>query len=245
MNKRTGKHEFAFYVHDLPIKPCTEFTLNDEELVHHIRTVLRLTPGDICIVFSKHHCASATIVNFEKRAIVVSTTKIKENKELTPDIVVILPLLKRDALKQAVYNAAACGANTIVPVITEKSRSDLSGHELERLEKMVIAAAQQSKQFAFPDILFKDTLTSRLDSITGYTFVHCDPSGQKLQDTIDQLKTSNAKKIALLVGPEGDFTEQEKNMIKEHAALVTQLTPTVLRAEDAVLVALGAIRSLL
>lgn len=245
MNTRTGKHEFAFYFQKLTRTPQTEIALEDEELLHHIKTVLRLEAGDTCVVFNQQMHAQATLMRIEKKKIIFSINNVAINTVLTPDITMLIPLLKRESLKEAVYYAAACGATTIALIPTEKSRHALLEHEYERLQKVTIAAAQQSKQFAFPDLMLADNLQTMLTRLDDVTLVYCQPDGQAMQTIVTQLRTDAQKKIAVLVGPEGDFTDREKTNITAHNALTMRLTPTVLRAEDAVLVALGALRSLL
>jgi len=48
-----------------------------------------------------------------------------------------------------------------------------------------------------------------------------------------------------MIGPEGDLTAQEKELLKERGVQFLRLTPTILRAQQAVVVAMGIFRSLL
>jgi 16S rRNA (uracil1498-N3)-methyltransferase len=246
MSKHTTEaHEFAFFYQHLPEKSHTEVVIEDEELLHHITGVVRLKAGDACIFFNRDRYAHATIVRIEKRKLVVHIDGIQTTQKLVPNVHVVMPLLKRDSLKEAIYHAAACGVTSINLVTTEKGRSALLEHEFERLEKIIIAAAQQSKHFAIPQLHAPQQLSRVLTSLSDHVLIHCDVDGQSLQTTVDLVRKHTAPQIALCVGPEGDFTQDEKQLLRERKALATKLTPTVLRAEDAVLVACGAIRSLL
>lgn len=237
------KHKFAFYYESLPTDAQTVI-IKDQELVHHLQHVLRLSVGNRCVLFNQEQYAQAHIISQEKKTVTFELTNVTVNKKLYPHILFILPLLKREALKEAVYHATAAGANSIQLVTTQKSRQTVTEHEYERLQKVVIAAAQQAKQFAFPTIQPPQNLKKILLNYEKYKIVLCDPTGQSAEKTITALRNTQ-KKVALLIGPEGDFTIQEKEIITQYNPLTTRLTPTVLRAEDAALLVVGLVRTIL
>src|SRR6201999_3341130 len=151
----TTKHEFALYVNNFSshidvIIDGAEFFIDDETLRHRIGTVLRLQVDDTIILFDglvHAHCQMRTIIG--KRRTVFQLLFKKDNISVLPHITCVLPLLKRDDFEQALYMLAELGVNVIQLVITDKSlKSWGKEKELERLGRIVVAAAEQSKCFS-------------------------------------------------------------------------------------------------
>ena len=127
---------------------------------------------------------------------------------IDPEISCLLPLLKRDALEDAVTRLAILGVSHIQLVITEKSRRSIATKEFDRLEKMIIAAAEQSKQFAMSVIKPAQSLESLLP-INGQHLFLFDQYGSSAREVIVK---SHTDPIVVAFGPEGDFTDNEKEL---------------------------------
>ena len=119
-------------------------------------------------------------------------------------------------------------------------------HEMERLKRIIHAAAEQSKNFAFPTITDAKPLEEILITLGPTTpRFYFDPDGQSLFPIFQELKDKNAQEIVLMIGPEADLTTEEKKLVQKHNFIFCRLTPTILRAQQAAAVSLGAFRSLL
>jgi 16S rRNA (uracil1498-N3)-methyltransferase len=234
-------HLFAlWHAPQLPAKQ-TELVINDDLLVNRISAILRLRIGEQLLLFNRQMHALVTIMNIGKKAITVRCEAVHKNKIYSPTITALLPLLKKDDLATAVVQLVACGISAIQLIITENTQRSWGGDaEYERLERLIIASAEQAKQFAMPllhkPILLQDAIVHHKTLIVG------DPLGvpfkhimQKLPDTL--------RECALLVGPEADFTIQEKKLLEASGALHCSLTPTVLRSQLAVTLLAGTVRS--
>lgn len=234
-------HLFAlWYASELSSKQ-TEFVLSDEVLVNRISVILRLRVGEQLMLFNRQMHSLVTIISISKKAITVRCESVHKNKIYSLTITVLLPLLKKDDLATAITQLVACGISAIQLIITDNAQRSWGGDaEYERLERLIIASAEQAKQFAVPllhkPILLQDAIVHHKTLIVG------DPLGtpfkhimQKLPDTL--------RECALLVGPEADFTIQEKKLLESSGALHCSLTPTVLRSYLAVTLLAGALRS--
>ena len=150
-------------------------------------------------------------------------------------------------MEEAVYALTESGVSTIQLMLTEKVQRSWHGQkELERLNKIIIAAAEQAKNFSFPELKEPVRLESLLEEIQENKKsdnIFFDPSGEPLLHSIQRLEKSSATTFFLLVGPEGDLTHEEKTMVKQHNFMFTVLTPTILRAQQAAFLASGCMRA--
>jgi len=245
----SSAHQFALYYPQLDSilggkKQGSTFQLQDSEIIKRIVNVLRLVESESVLLFNKQTQWVVLIVSIEKKYITCTIEKITHAKEITPHITFLLPLLKRDSLEQAVYNLVELGINTIQLVSTQKTQNKLAGQkELERLERICISACEQSKQFNVPAILPPIPLSQA--TATKYTAlcIYADPEGQKLQTIIYEVE-NNRKPIILMVGPEGDLTQDEKLLLQNNLFHFCALTPTILRSWQAASLLTGIVRSL-
>jgi 16S rRNA (uracil1498-N3)-methyltransferase len=241
-------HAFALYyplLSSVDSSGNVKLFIEDQEYIHRIATVLRLDAGDTILLFDRLRNCSATIVFVSKKRIEVHVANIKNNVILSPEITILLPLLKRDAFEQALYACVELGATSVQLIITDKMQKNWQGKkDYERAQAIMIAAAEQSKNFALPQLLEPLDLAvavAHYDSGT-HTKLLFAVHGDSLLGVVTKL-SSQQKSLVLAVGPEGDFTQQEYALLAQHTFQAVKLTPTVLRSFQALVVGLGAIRS--
>jgi len=238
----TDKHLFALYYGSLP-SSAAEITITDQQLMHRIATVLRLGVDEEIILFNRQVNAHARIHAINKKHIIMHVISREANRTLDPEVSVILPVLKKDSLHEAIYGLVEAGANRIVLAYTHKSVHHLGQHDLDKLERIAQAAAEQSKQFALPEIIPAQQLANivSMHADQQYRKIYADPQGISLADQ----PFFSQDRYLLMVGPEGDLTDQEKDLLRSSGFIFTRLTPTILRAYQASFLLTGAIRSLL
>jgi len=131
--------------------------------------------------------------------------------------------------------------------MTKKTQRTWGGQkEEERIERIMQAAAEQSKNFAFPKVSSPVPLEVAVAGVARDAIkIFFDPTGCSLNNLITSINTSLSTRIILSVGPEGDLTMDEKASLNGQGFVFCQLTPTILRAQQAVTVSVGALRSLL
>ena len=247
------KHEFALHIDSLSslIRQKNNndtITLTDEKLLHRIVTVLRLNKDDECIFFDQKVFISAKIVSFSgKKQITIIIQSIHPTKALCPNIIFLLPLLKRDDYEMALYALTEVGVNTIQLVSTQKTGNQwVDSRDKDRAQRIIIAAAEQSKNFAYPDLLppisFANALEKYVQIKAKFFF---DPQGAQLFMIMQELHTNQPKELLLLIGPEGDLTLEEKKIVVANNFIFCALTPTIIRAVQAAALAASFVRSLL
>ena len=240
---KDNKHEFALFYPDLTLQNnVREFTVVDKTFIQRLLHVLRLKEGDQCIIFDHTMHAQVKLKDCSKKSCSFLVSSWHKNTVLKPQITALLPVLKRDAFESAIYSCAALGATTIQLIKTEKTRKWQGDKELDRLQRIVISASEQSKNFLFPVINAPVDLSKVLDlykKVPNKLFA--DSKGLCFSDAFK--KTNDKKKFLLFVGPEGDLTTQEKELLKQNF-IFCKLTPTILKSEQALALMLGAIRML-
>lgn len=241
-----NKHIFALHIQESLLH--TSVTITDRDILLRVQQVLRLQVDDTLLVFNSTHHARARIRVCDKRNLVLTVHTVQENKQLYPLTHWLLPVLEREAFEASLYSLAVLGATTIQPLITEKSRRQWgSEKDLERAERIMIAACEQAKQFVLPAIKPATHLPVILSEcqarVEGQAIkkIFFDPTGAPAAQLMQDIK--GADELILCIGPEGDLTEEEKQLLKDTGFSFYALTSTVLRACDAVLVAQGIIRS--
>jgi 16S rRNA (uracil1498-N3)-methyltransferase len=249
----SSKHEFALYFSELSsaishIKLGDAITIDDPQLIMRITSVLRLKQGEQLVLFDQSIHVHVSIDSASKKTILCNLISKELNKVIKPSISFVLPMLKKDDFESSLYSLVELGANKIYLVTTQKTQRAWGGEkELERCERVMIAAAEQSKNFAFPELNSPVTLASYFATVasTKIPKIYFDPEGQDCFELINDLRVDKSTELILMVGPEGDLTHDEKQSLRSIDFRLCQLTPTILRSSTAVAVGLGMIRSVL
>lgn len=239
------KHNFALYFADLNCSDSAkELIVSDLDLVHRATKVLRIKEGGAVTLFNKKINVLGTLSKITKKNFTLDIITISGSKHLAPKITVALGVLKKEHFETALYSCVELGASQIQPIVFKKSVSQKLN--LDRLQRVLVSAAEQSKNFDFPSwqqpISFLDFV---VDMNKPCQYIYCDISGKPMFDVVQQIKQQTATEIVLIIGPEGDLTTVEKNTLLQKGVLFMQLTPTVLRSVQATAIALGSLRSML
>lgn len=247
-------HKFAIYLEDLSAKTKNletneQLAFKDKDIWHRITNVLRLSENEIFELFDEK-------INIECKLLKESFSKSgnlfllivnkKENALIKPKITLYLGLTRKEAFEASIYYACQMGVEIVQPLLTKKVQRKFGGDiEMQRLKRICIAAAEQSKNFILPLIknpIAIDKLNTNNEKEDNLK-LYCHIDGDNLFSTLSEINKKNFQRISIAAGPEGDFTEEECQILKSNGFRATLLTPTILRSEDAVCVALGSIRS--
>lgn len=244
IDQQNKSHLFSLYVSDFiqdSWRSQSIVIIQDADLIHRMLKVLRFVVGDRLILFNKTLHVDVVIEQISKKNITIQIKSLAQHQAIMPHVIFLLPLLKKEALEQAVYSLCELGINQIQLVVTQKSRQQLMGpKEFARLENIVIAAAEQSKNYALSQLLLPISFEKMMQNSVEQNFnILFDPAGQSFFVLYEKIKT---KPVALFVGPEAGLTNQELQITKEHNFYFCALTPTILKAVQAVALGAGLIR---
>lgn len=204
--------------------------INDEEQQHIIK-VLRMRDGEeISVTDGKGNLAHGTLV-FEGKKVSLDIKEIQENlPEFSPKLhIAIAPTKNIDRIEFFIEKATEMAVSEITLIQTEKTeRKNLN---IEKLRKQSVSASKQSLRFHFPivnDLTKFSDFIKNLDPET--TFVaHCNENLERID-----LKEINLQEIiTFLIGPEGDFSEKEIQILAEKEIKAVSLGNQRLRTETA------------
>ena len=216
-----------------------KFFLNKQES-HHFTKVLRkpvgskiwLTDG----VGSVYHAIVQNTQNDDASGQILEIfPKYGENKV---QVILGIGILKKDKMNLVVEKATECGVNEIIPLVLDKCiKRDVN---LDRLIKISRSAVKQCGRSVIPSIPRPYNLKELLNKYANTLILVCHDSGINGIDIVPKILQNNSN-ILLLVGPEGDFSKEEINFLKNHNANFITLGNRRLRSETAVIAALSQI----
>ncbi|MCS7204805.1 MAG: 16S rRNA (uracil(1498)-N(3))-methyltransferase [Leptospiraceae bacterium] len=203
----------------------------------HLRS-LRLKEGDTLWVSDGNSHAYKGILRNDGLVEVDLQTPFEESKEQNVAIFSALPSGNR--LDKMLDMATQLGMSQFFPVIYQ--RSERKDWNKERMERIVMQAGSQSQRWSLPKLhpIIPFSELERYTSSFHYVFyLDVNPHANlTLTDLLNYVQNISLEEMALIVGPEGGFSEKEKQYLEKHF-LGFRLAPNVLRIETAVLSALS------
>ena len=207
-----------------------EVKISEEEQTH-IAKVLRMCEGEkIFVTDGKGNLAKGNLT-FEGKRVLIETTEIQQNLPnfSTQLHIAIAPTKNIDRIEFFLEKATEMAVSEITLIQTEKTeRKNLN---IEKLRKQSISASKQSLRFHFPivnDLTKFSDFIKTLDPET--TFVaHCNENLER----IDLKEIIPHKNITVLIGPEGDFSDKEIQLLAERGIKAVSLGNQRLRTETA------------
>jgi 16S rRNA (uracil1498-N3)-methyltransferase len=217
----------------------------DAAQTHRLRHVLRLATGAAVAGFNARDgeflCRIAKLGRSGGSLAV--ERRLRPPEPETGPWLVFAPI-KRLRLDWLIEKGAELGVGVFVPVTTERTQPERLNRE--RLFAHAVAAAEQSERLGVPDIRPVETLAAVLAGWPAERrLIVCDETGARLQIAAALAEAPAGAPIALLVGPEGGFSQRELDALGK-LAFVTRvgLGPRVLRAETAALAALAVLQAI-
>jgi len=210
----------------------------DGPQANYLGKVLRLGEGAELLLFDG---ASgewlARIADSAKKRMTLTVERRTRPPEQLPDLVLAFAPVKRTQTDWLVEKATELGVARLQPVMTRRTVAERV--RLERLEAIAIEAAEQCGRTLLPAIAEPQPLVRFLDQLDRTLYFADETGGAPAADTM------RAEPAAILVGPEGGFTPEERELVRAHPnAAAISLGPRILRAETAALAAVTAYMAL-
>lgn len=209
------------------------------EQAHYLNHVLRLKAGDAVRLFNGQDGEWLAHINDTKK----KTCTLKIDRQLIPqteaeDIFYVFAPLKAARLDYMAQKATEMGASCFIPVLTQNTQ--VSRVNVERLQANAIEAAEQCNLLSVPEIRAPQTFDAMLESWPRErALVFCDKSA-KNETPLAKLSKLRGKSCAVLVGPEGGFSKNERDrLLSAPFTLPISLGPRILRADTAAVAALA------
>lgn len=216
------------------------------EDARHIALSLRMKNGEhLVLCDGKGREAEAVIREAFPESVVLDIIERHDSAaEPEAEVVLYQALPKFDKLEYIVQKSVELGVSKIVPVLTSRciSRPDekTMKKKLERLRKIADEAAKQSGRGRLPEVgellTYKNAVLEMTKAETPiFFFEHAQYPLRKIMEN----RTGGT--IAMMVGSEGGFSDDEAKFAAEHGVLTASLGPRILRCETAPVAALAAI----
>ena len=225
-----------------PSRQGGEIILSREQ-GHYLTGVLRLSSGDAVRAFNGRDGEwLAYLATVSKKSVSLRCERRVAEAKLPPDIDYIFAPLKHARLDYVVQKATELGARRLRPVMT--SRTVAERVNLERMRANVVEAAEQCNLVHVPEVLEPEKLEKVLATWEkGRSLVYCDETMVD-HNPLESLKALRTP-TAVLVGPEGGFTDDEKTLLKSQAFVIPiSLGPRIMRADTAAIAALTLVQAL-
>ena len=213
-------------------------SLLSKEHTHYVANVMRLKRGSNINFFNKEGEWVSEIVFLEKDRIEVKFLNRLKKSVQTSSMELAICLVKKNPMEIILQKATELGVVKITPIISE--RTEVKELNLERAKKIVIEATEQSNQLSPPEISKITKLKDFINNLneTSKLFFADINSKEKLKK--EDIKGDNLKTI--LIGPEGDFTPNERKMILENKNTISfSLSKNILKTETATISALSLV----
>lgn len=232
-----------FYVQQ-PLVVGQEFVLPDTTFRHAIQ-VLRLGMGEPLTLFNGEGGEYlAQISNVSKRSASVHINHFSAIDTESPvHLTLVQAIIKPDKMDFALQKAVELGVNTIQPLITQRSVVRIGKEQvdkkLQHWEGIVQAACEQSGRTRMPNVQAPLTLERWLETPFMGTRLILAPGDFP---RINALPLDLPMPVALLIGPEGGFTDEEVDMCVQAGVMPVSLGSRILRAETASIAALALLQ---
>lgn len=219
----------------------TGFTASSEQS-HYLIHVLRLTEGAELLAFNGRDGEWRVTVSLKSKK-TVNLTAVDQTRPQppTPDLQYCFAPLKVGRLDYLIQKAVEMGAGVLQPVLTQHTQGKIT---LERMRANAIEAAEQCGVLAVPETreaVKLDRLLGSWDKARRLIFCDEDASTNNPLPALRQIEET---KLALLVGPEGGFSDAERALLRALPFVTAiPLGPRILRADTAGVAALAVIQA--
>ena len=227
-----------FYISQSDSK--TAFLLGEE--ARHCVKVMRKKTGDHIIgVDGKGNMLVGKIVGMKKQLVELKVLEQKsEWGEKSQQIYLLVsPLHKADRFEWLLEKATELGVTHILPYVSKHTVK--TGIRLDRLERIMVSAMKQCMRSRLPKLEEVQMLEDAILAIDAEVrLMGHGPTGQPFSEVGPAI--AKASSIAILVGPEGDFAEQELQFAQEAGFLPLSLGENRLRSETAAIHMMGLVK---
>ena len=199
----------------------------DKSQSHYISKVMRIKEGESFSLFNDSGEWEAKINEIKKGIVNFIIVKKLKNSENNSEIWLAFTPIKLNYLNFMIQKATELGVTKFIPILSERTMvRDLNS---ERLNKVIIEASEQSNRIKLPKleklVKFKDFI--KLYKDTDIVF-------GDLNSSNDQIKINKDSPVCILIGPEGDFSENERKEILDLKNVKSlKINKNILRAETA------------
>jgi len=209
----------------------------------HLTRVLRVEPGQRYEISDNHEAWLAEIEEARGECVVFRAIEAIPNTPPPARVILCAALIKFDHFEWIVEKATELGVERIVPFAAARSEKGLleaSRKRSERWERIARESSQQARRTRLPEIGPAVRFTDALQQQAGHRYFLDEEEARPLAREIPEERQDT---VALVTGPEGGWTDSEREAARAAGWSPVSLGPLVLRAETAACAALAVVQN--
>ena len=208
-----------------------------KEHTHYLKDVMRLKIGDKLSIFNTLGEWDAVIETYEKKGAKIKIIEKVRDQGNDKNIWLAFSPIKQNPLNFLIQKGTELGVKKFIPILSE--RTVVREINIERIKKIIIEASEQSNRILVPEINKTELLKNFLSKFPkNGSLIFCDINSN--QNSLKNILAKNIDgPICVLIGPEGDFSENERKIIIDlNQTYSISLAKNILKAETAALSAI-------
>ena len=218
------------YYIDHPLNLFDNVSFEEAEFNHMVKVMRVSVNEEIEIINGNGVLAKALIYSIEKKSVHATIQEIQKESKPKKSFIIAQALLKGASLDLICEKNAELGCDEIWLYTASLSEKDsISDNQIDRLNKVLIAATKQCGRLYLPKIVIFKNLKELIHfSKMPLFYGDVDPTSPKIKDAIEKESS-----LVFIIGPEKGFDKKEEELLKSSLAKGVSLHPNILRAETA------------
>ena len=211
-----------------------------KDQTHYVKDVMRLKIEDKLSIFNTQGEWSAVIESYEKNGAKIKIMEKVRDKSNEKNIWLAFSPIKQNPLNFIIQKGTELGVQRFIPILSE--RTIVREINIKRIKKIIVEASEQSNRISVPEISKPELLKNFSSQFPkNGSLIFCDINSN--QNSLKNILAKNTEDpICILVGPEGDFSENERKMIIDlNQTYSISLAKNILKAETAALSAIAIV----
>ncbi|HEX5227980.1 MAG TPA: RsmE family RNA methyltransferase [Bryobacteraceae bacterium] len=212
---------------------------------HHLTRVLRVEPGQRFEISDNRAVYLAEVESARKDLVSFSVLEKLLVPEASVRTTLLASLIRFERFEWILEKATELGVERIVPVQAERSEKGLDRAAVKRLPRwtrIVREASEQSRRAQLPEIAAPAEFPEAIATSADHRYALDEAGALPILSSLPESRTSGAS-VALLVGPEGGWTDREREVFTQAGWRPVSLGNGILRAETAAISALSVINA--
>ena len=207
----------------------------DKSQSHYVSKVMRIKEDEVFSLFNNNGEWEAKILNISKSIVEFNIVKQLRQKQNIKELWLAFSPIKSNYFSFMIQKATELGVTKFLPIIFD--RTVVRKINKERLEKVIIEAAEQSNRIHVPSIEEPQNLKDFLKNDMDLIFTDLNSSNTEVNT-----ESLSGKPTCVVIGPEGDFSEEERlEILKFDGVQPIKINENILRSETAVISAISII----
>ncbi len=223
-------------------------TITQTTTLHHLRNVIRAQLGQRLECFDgTGRWYAGPIIRFSKSVLVVEIQERSVEQSERVRVILAQALIRPERFDWMVAKATELNVTEVIPLVTSHTVVRLNAEQVDkkltRWQRIANEAAQQCGRTVVPHIAMLQRFAEFAPTLRQYSRVLVPTLAVRGRPLCNELRVDEGvTSIAAIIGPEGDFTDEEVHLAQRHGAVPVSLGRLTLRSETAALAVLAIVR---